>query len=95
MKMTKAATTQRRALAVRGVVNRFDPANLIAIGCPVDEYDPEMKGVLTAMEHASDARNLAHRVERVFMQMFSGSIEFDEWQSLADELWRISRSGQW
>lgn len=95
MTMAKAATLKRRALAVRETINRLDPADLIAIGCPADEYDPEMKGILTAIEQASDARNLADRIRRVFEQMFWSDMDFDQWQPLADELWRLSRSGQW
>jgi hypothetical protein len=54
----------RRWLIAREIVNRYDPAGLLALGTPEDEYDPEMPGVLFAVELASDANNLADRIER-------------------------------
>lgn len=33
-------------LAVRAVVNREDPADLLGMGCPDDEYDPELRDLI-------------------------------------------------
>lgn len=81
----------RRWAIAQEVLNRHDPVGLISIGAPPDEYDPEMPGVLRAIESASDKKNLADKIENVFGK----SVCFDNWPALADELWQISRAANW
>jgi hypothetical protein len=54
-----------------------------------------MAGILSAVELASDAKNLADRIEQVFQNMFGERSRFDRWPDLAAELWRISRTQNW
>jgi hypothetical protein len=52
-------------LAVRAVVNREDPVDLIAISCPEDEYDGEVEDLLMLPEPAT-----GEQVAEVFMRSF-------------------------
>ena len=36
---------------VRECVNSYDPERLIAMGCPADEYEPEIKEIADSMFH--------------------------------------------
>jgi len=85
----------RRWLIVREIVNRHDPADLLSMGCPEDEYDPEVPGILAAIESASDATNLANKTKQLFEQMLGIKLQFKAWPTLAEELWRISRTQKW
>ncbi len=87
----------RRRLAVRGVLNRHDPAQLIAIGAPADEYDPEIPGVLRAMLDTTDAQHLTQRIHAVFTHFF-GAEMFPNPASLADlasDLDALRSSPEW
>ena len=86
---------KHRIRLVREVLNRYDPAELIKIGAPADEYDPEMSGVMRAIRDAADAADLAERISRVFHGMFSGDVAFDRWGDLGAELWRVTRTQYW
>jgi hypothetical protein len=80
---------------VREVLNRYDPAGLIGIGCPEDEYDPEMAGVFRAIRDARDAADLGERVARVFRGMLGGALVSDRWPEIGAELWRLTRTQYW
>ncbi len=80
-----------RWLRVRIILNRHDPMDLIAYGFPEHEYDPEMPGVLQALDQATDTADLADRIAQVFAEMFGGPsgpaiIPFTGWYDLAAEL---------
>lgn len=87
----------RRHSAARAVLNRFDPIGLLEIGCPEDEYEPEMGGVLSAMRTASDVRQLQREVFSVFAQKFDQAMagRFDRWEDLASELWALREDPNW
>lgn len=52
-------------LRVRAVVNEVDPVGLIALGCPEDEYDPEVEDIVSLSEHVN-----ADEVLNVFVRWF-------------------------
>ena len=52
-------------LAAREVVNEVDPVGLIGMGCPEDEYDPEIEDLIKWREPVT-----ADRVAQVFVRWF-------------------------
>lgn len=52
-------------LRVRAVVNAVDPVGLIALGCPEDEYDPEVRDIVRLGERVT-----AEEVLNVFIRWF-------------------------
>ena len=77
-----------RWLHARTIINHHDPMNLIAAGCPEDEYDPELPAILQSLDQATDIEDLSARIEHVFISMFGGpdSVHFSNWQGLAEDL---------
>ena len=47
------ATTVKLFGAVRAILNRHDLMHLIAIGCPEDEYEPEVEMILPRLRDAA------------------------------------------
>jgi hypothetical protein len=82
----------------REVLNRHDPAGLIALGCPPDEYDPELPDILEALQSAAAAPDpeplLASALGRIFTDWF-GPLPFTAWPTLAADLLHLSRSPEW
>ena len=40
-------------LTLRKIINADDPIGLISVGCPDDEYDPEVKTIIVKLELAA------------------------------------------
>ena len=53
------------SLAARAVVNREDPAGLLGMGAPEDEYDPEIQDLIKWHEPVT-----AEQVSAVFLRWF-------------------------
>lgn len=88
---------ERRWKAARQCLNSHDPIGLIALGCPEDEYDPEVPGVLIAIRDAKDLKSLEQRIATAFEVKFDRqtAMQFKGWDALAKALWEISRSPEW
>ena len=56
---------------VRAIVNRHDLMGLIAMGCPEDEYEPEVERILPKLRDAGAATDVEAIVQDVFIEMFS------------------------
>ena len=57
------------------ILNEWDPIELIAIGCPDDEYEPEAKAILAEMEKTSDETRLAKKYT-IYLKLHSGMAHF-------------------
>ena len=55
---------------VKQAIDRADPIGLLAIGCPDDEYDPEIERVMDYVMEYSDPWQLGGRIHRTFVEMF-------------------------
>jgi hypothetical protein len=86
---------KHRAALVREFLNRLDPAQLIAIGAPADEYDAETPQVIRAMTEARDEADLRVCVAQVFRSMFGDSFGVERCDELSSELWRLSHNPLW
>ncbi len=88
---------ERRWEVVRQCLNSHDPIGLIAIGCPEDEYDPEVPGVLSAIRNAKDLHSLEQCIVTAFAVKFDRqtAMQFKGWKALAKELWDLSHSSAW
>lgn len=69
-------------LAARAVVNEVDPVGLIGMGCPDDEYDPEVEDLVASRRPVTP-----EGVAEVFIQWFgadSGRITSDDAARIAE-----------
>ncbi len=62
-----------RAL-IRQAIDQADPIGLLAIGCPDDEYDPEIERVLAYVTAYDDPIALGDRIHQTFIEMFDERI---------------------
>ena len=58
---------------LREILNDVDPICLIKVGCPDDEYDPEIDIIISYLENKNyivTIEELRSKVEDIFNQMF-------------------------
>jgi len=72
---------------VREILNRHDLEQLLKLGAPEDEYDPEVERVLPQLAAASDATDVATIVQDVFTKMFDHRPSDATVAAAADEIW--------
>ncbi|MGB3409919.1 MAG: hypothetical protein WBA45_01875 [Microthrixaceae bacterium] len=83
-------TYQRALVAVREVVNAWDPIGLIEIGAPDDEYDPESSDLVRLVLHRQPIDQKA--VDDVWTRWFGDTYRLAgsaESASLAADLARL------
>ena len=71
--MTKAQAKQRyddSLEAARGVIHQWDPYGLLAIGCPLDEFDGEIGAVVRQIGRIASAHDATRVISRVFSSAF-------------------------
>mgnify|MGYP001595307464 CR=1 FL=1 len=69
MNITKDLTEK-----VRTIVNKHDQIKLLKIGCPLDEYDPEIKKILPALKKVTNLKEFQKKVYHIFVEMFDKRI---------------------
>jgi hypothetical protein len=74
---------------VRSILNRYDLMRLIAMGCPEDEYEPEVERILPRLRDARDAGEVAVTIQDVFTRMFNERQDESEVARAAEEIWAI------
>ena len=61
---------QRVIEVVREVIHRWDPYQLLASGCPLDEFEGEIASVVTQIPRIRSKNDAAHALSRVFSSAF-------------------------
>ena len=74
---------------VRAILNRHDPVYLIALGCPEDEYEPEVGTILPRLKEASDVVGVQNVLREEFVGWFGevGMFTFEQFEPVAVEVW--------
>lgn len=78
---------------VREIVNAEDPQELIVIGAPEDEYDPEVGSILARLPNASSPADVGVMVAQVFDEWFGPEL-MGGWQpseDMARSIWHVWR----
>ena len=72
------------------VLRRHDPIELISIGAPHDEYDPEVGTILPRLKEASSARDVQQVLHEEFTKWFNAELAgpSESYQAAAQELWQ-------
>ncbi len=81
---------------LREIINKCDPAGLISMGAPADEYDFQIK---TLIDHAGSCQSvaeLAHLIYREFELSFMELTheEHEKYKQAAAELWILTHPGE-
>lgn len=69
-----------------------DPVNLIAIGAPKDEYDPEVGTILPRLKEATSPEDVTKIIHEEFTKWFgedAGPIE--AYADVAEQIWNVYR----
>ena len=71
----------------QAILNRHDLMRLIAMGCPEDEYEPEVERILPKLRSARAATDVEAIVQDVFIEMFSERQDEARVAATAQEIW--------
>ncbi|GLC30162.1 YugE family protein [Clostridium omnivorum] len=55
---------------VKSIIDEWDPANLLCIYCPDNEYDDEIHEIINALPNIQDVEELAIVIQNVFTEFF-------------------------
>ncbi len=79
-----------RFLVVREILVRHDP---IRIAITPDEYDPEVRRIVTALEGFENVKQLADGIYAIFVEMFDATTAGTrcKYDAIAVDLWRRLR----
>jgi len=56
---------------VKEIIDKWDPFDLLAIHCPDDEYDSEIREIVVALSNLSNAEELAAEINKILYQAFN------------------------
>ncbi len=76
---------------VKEIVNKYDPIGLLKMGCPADEYDPEIKKITPLLKKYVNKKDFHDKVYDVFVEMFDKKIAGfkKEYKKLSDEIYLL------
>jgi hypothetical protein len=72
---------------VRAILNRHDPMGLIAIGCPDDEYEPEVGTILPRLSRANGPADVEVIVAEEFLDWFAERLAPETVSAVAADVW--------
>ena len=75
--------------AVASAIDEADPIGLLVLGCPGDEYSPEVGTIVPRVSKASDPAEVRRIIHEEFVRWFDASIAGPEptYESLALRVW--------
>ncbi|GAK13794.1 DUF1871 family protein [Geomicrobium sp. JCM 19039] len=80
--------TQTIEIAVKKIIDEWDPQLLLLGGAPLDEYDVEIKQIIVQLEKTSDANHLANRIKQIFDESFSDDHDWNACVRVAHIIWQ-------
>jgi hypothetical protein len=75
------------------IVNKHDPAGLIAVGAPKDEYYDEIGKLQDEAPHCKSIEQLLDSIHRIFNKSLCLSADREQYRALAIDLWEFSLTG--
>jgi hypothetical protein len=72
---------------VRAILNRHDPMGLIAIGCPDDEYEPEVGTILPRLSRANGPADVEVIIAEEFLDWFDETLSPETTSAVAADVW--------
>jgi hypothetical protein len=84
---------KQRYEIVRKCINELDPMGLIALGCPDDEYEPEILKILPRIPACRDAAELAGIIAEIFRIRFSEDFIAEDFAEEAEIIIRKAANG--
>ncbi|WP_316571766.1 DUF1871 family protein [Neobacillus sp. YIM B06451] len=63
---------------VKEVIDEWDPIGLLGMGCPDDEYDPEINDIVKRLSNITSVDELAQEIQEVFLKWFGENLSTGE-----------------
>ena len=76
-------------MALRAIINRYDPIGLLAIGAPEDEYEPEVKTIIVQLTNEMNEAGIRAVIDQEFLRWFNaeaGAIPEEVYRRLAQDV---------
>jgi hypothetical protein len=80
----------RHDLLVRAVtraIDEADPIGLLALGCPPDEYAPEVEAIVPRVSKASGPSEVRQIVHEEFVQSYGTGTPEESFEALSQAIW--------
>ena len=74
-------------ILVKEVVDEWDPIGLLGMGCPDDEYDPEIKDIVQLLSNIKTVDELTRVIQKVFIKWFEEDLTIEKCYPVALEIW--------
>lgn len=73
---------------VKEVIDEWDPIGLLGMGCPDDEYDPEIKDIVLLLSNIESVDKLAVKIQKVFIKWFEEELPIEKCNLVALKIWK-------
>lgn len=70
-------------LIIKKIIDKWDPIGLLELGCPDDEYDSEIREVVSLSLHAKSVDDLAIGIRQVFIKWFDEYLSIEKCYPIA------------
>jgi hypothetical protein len=74
--------------AVSHAVDRADPIGLLAMGCPGDEYVPEVETIVPRLKTAKSLQDVQAILHEEFVRWFGEAGPLESYQAAAGDVWQ-------
>ncbi|TWT27213.1 DUF1871 family protein [Planomicrobium sp. CPCC 101110] len=68
---------------VKSIIDEWDPIGFLDLGCPEDEYDPEIRDIVELLPHVKSIDELALRIRQVFIKWFEEFLSIEKCYPIA------------
>jgi hypothetical protein len=72
---------------VKKIIDEWDPIDLLNMGCPVDEYDPEIREIVQLLRNINSVDELAIEINKVFIKWFGEDLTIEKCYPVALKIW--------
>src|SRR5262245_35025513 len=73
--------------AVPNAIDRADPIGLLAMGCPSDEYAPEVGSIAPRLKGVNNADDVQSILHEEFVRSFGAAGARNSYKAAADDVW--------
>jgi hypothetical protein len=74
-------------ILVKEVIDKWDPIGLLGLGCPDDEYDPEIADIVRLLINIKSVNELAEGINEVFIKWFGEDLTIEKCFPVALKIW--------
>ncbi|WP_164745663.1 DUF1871 family protein [Neobacillus mesonae] len=72
---------------VKEIIDEWDPIGLLGMGCPDDEYDPEINDIVGLLSNIKSVDELTVGIQKVFIEWFEEDLTTKKCYPVALKIW--------